>query len=212
MQEKELDAFLDYLSDQWEQVFIVPGNHESYLFGNMAEIFEMEIKVRPNVTYLNHKKIVIDGVEILFSTLWSHCNEEKIEKVIRDFLNCSYDYGDYKYTHHNKLHDRAVAWLNRELSTPSQCPRIVVSHFVPSRQVDKSLKPFNDHTSMMRDYYVADLDQFLPTWNVDYWIYGHNHCNHNIEIEGVKFVSNMLAYVKHGEHERFNHSANLDLS
>lgn len=208
-QESEVDTFLDYLSAHWKQAFIVPGNHESYILGDMAEVFEMNIKLRSNVTYLNHQKIVLDGVEILFSTLWSHCNEEKIEKIIRDFLNCTYQGGDYEYTHHNELHGRAVAWLNKELSVPSEYPRIVVSHFVPSRRVDNSIKPFNDHTSMMQDYYVANLDQFFPHWKVDYWIYGHNHCNYDIELDGIKFVSNMLGYVKTGEHERFNESATI---
>lgn len=202
-QEKEVDTFFDYLSENWIQVFIVPGNHENYLSGNMAELFHVDLDIRPNVKYVNHQKIELEGVDLFFSTLWSQCNSDSIQGIVRDFYNCTYNDDDYTYNHHNELHDRAVAWLNSELSSKSTKPRIVVSHFVPTLKVDGSFKAYNAHTRMLKDYYVANLDGFLPKWYVDYWIYGHNHSNRDCFEYDIQFLSNMLGYVKHGEHEKF---------
>ena len=31
--DEEIDYFIDYFSANWEQVYIVPGNHENYAYG-----------------------------------------------------------------------------------------------------------------------------------------------------------------------------------
>lgn len=70
---------LDQLSDTFDEVLMIPGNHEFYEFCFAIEnVFpEFEYKVRENITYYNNKAIVRDDVRILMSTLFAHVSGEK---------------------------------------------------------------------------------------------------------------------------------------
>ena len=43
----------------------------------------------------------------------------------------------------------------------------------------------------------------LEKWDIDYWIYGHNHWNNDVDVFGIKFRSNMMGYVVQNEHKSF---------
>ncbi|MCV9389153.1 metallophosphoesterase [Reichenbachiella ulvae] len=186
--------FLKYVSDHWEQTYIVPGNHEFYHFGDLSTAFDLDLELYSNVKYLNHQRIELDHFEVFFSTLWSKA-EPLVESMISDFKNCKYGSEDYTIAHHNHLHVEAVKWLNQELSKPKTKPRVVASHFVPCWAADAFPKGFNERGIAMKDYYTAKLDDQIQKWDVDFWIYGHNHYNRDSKLGNTQFVSNMLGYV-----------------
>ena len=66
------NEYFDWLSDSFNQVFIVPGNHEYYRGFELRDtLTDFEYKVRDNVRYLNNKSVVISDTELFFTTLWS---------------------------------------------------------------------------------------------------------------------------------------------
>ncbi|UXX79783.1 metallophosphoesterase [Reichenbachiella carrageenanivorans] len=197
--------FFKYLSENWKEVYIIPGNHEFYKKGNVAASFSLELTIHPNVRYLNHQVITIEGVDLIFSTLWSRTNTSLIKSMISDFNQCKYDDGPFKYKQHDELHARAVRWLNHQLSLDKERPRIVVSHFVPCQQANGYPQNDGDYKqSIMNRYFVADLENRIRDWDIDYWIYGHNHWDKDIDALGVKFRSNQLGYVFTAEHNGFD--------
>ena len=128
----------------------------------------------------------LDGVEFYFTTLWSKCNSNLIEDYITDFKICFWGDEKYRWTHHNQFHQRAVEWLDENLSKPKSKPRVVVSHFVPSNEVNAY--PDSDDLiigPMIKSYFVAQLDEYLKKWDIDYWIYGHNHWNNDVDVFSV---------------------------
>jgi len=169
----------------------------------MSKAFDFEYNVFENVKYLNHQSLTIEGVEFLFTTLWSRTGTSLIKNKISDFKTCKYADGRYNYKHHDELHRRSVQWLNKELAMKKTMPRVVVSHFVPCKEVD-AYPSGNDYNSdIMKRYFVADLGYRLPGWDVDYWIYGHNHWGIDKDIFDIKFRSNQFGYVQAMEHRSF---------
>lgn len=82
--------FFQYLSDHWQEVFIIPGNHEFYNKGNVASSYNLELTIHPNVRYLNYQVITVEGVDFIFTTLWSRTNTSLIKSMIADFRQCKY--------------------------------------------------------------------------------------------------------------------------
>ena len=109
-------SYFEFLSKNWEQVFIIPGNHEFYKKGDVSKSFNIDIAIFPNVRYLNHQKLHIDGIDFFFTTLWSRTGTSIIKNMIADFRQCKYGDGAFKYKQHDELHRKAVSWLSRELN------------------------------------------------------------------------------------------------
>ena len=86
---KEQDDFLNYCSDNFENTYWIPGNHEYYQ-SDLADVkIPLYEKIRENVFLLNEQQIRINDVNFIFSTLWSHINEQnrwKIQQNVSDFF------------------------------------------------------------------------------------------------------------------------------
>ena len=52
--------------------------------------------------------------------------------------------------------------------------------------------------------FTVELEDFIKSHNIDYWIYGHSHYNVDASIGGTRCLSNQLGYVSHNEHLTFN--------
>ncbi|MCV9387486.1 metallophosphoesterase [Reichenbachiella ulvae] len=207
------DSYFEWLSKNWEQVYIIPGNHEWYMNEDVSQAFDIDLKIYPNVRYLNHQKVHIEGVDFYFTTLWSIVRHHMIKNYIADFRSCKYDGERYTYKHHDELHQRAVKWLSTELNKEKTNPRVVVSHFVPCPQTDGYPKGSNSLIGpIIKRYFTADLSVRIEGWDIDYWIYGHNHWDKNVDALGVKFRSNQFGYVSHSEHQGFDFAKVIEMS
>lgn len=205
----------EYYADNWEQVFIIPGNHEYYSAGGKASDISnathIDYHVADNVRYLNNTKVELGGVELYFSTLWSFLQNSMIERYIADFRTCRFKNKKYNYHHHNDFFEKSIKWLDEELSKPKNNPRLVVSHFVPSQATDGYPSLNDAHSQIMKGYFTAQIDEYLEKWPIDYWIYGHNHWNKEEKAFGIQFLSNQLGYTSRDEHADFNHTKIIDI-
>ncbi len=85
--EKRMD-FFNYLSDNFQQVYWLPGNHEYYYSDITRCQGRVEEKIKGNVSLVNNIKIPLEAADVIFSTMWSHISPEhqgQIGDSVSDF-------------------------------------------------------------------------------------------------------------------------------
>ncbi len=61
---------------------------------------------------------------------------------------------------------------------------------------------FKDST--INGAFIVELENYIESSNIDYWIYGHSHYNVDVQIGKTKCISYQLGYVFHNEHTSFD--------
>lgn len=107
----------------------------------------------------------------------------------------------------NKLHQIGFNFIKAEVETARiEKERgeiddiIVITHHVPT------LQHFNGKYlgNPLTDAFAVELEQYIETSGIDYWIHGHNHYNHpDFSIGHTRILCNQLGYVRYGENEGF---------
>ncbi|RYU93445.1 metallophosphoesterase [Emticicia agri] len=193
--------FFKTLSQQFERVFIIAGNHEFYRSWDISVLEKPLLKeIEKNVFLLNNQTIVYKEVAFFFTTLWSEINqldEVYVKRSMPDFSLITHYRKSLLVKHYNELHKQALAFLDKSLSQTGNLKKMVVSHHLPSLQCVHA-----DHVgSSLGSAFATDLDAFILQHQPDYWVYGHSHRNMpDIEIGKTKLVTNQLGYVPYQEH------------
>lgn len=188
--------FFEQVSKDFDQVFLIPGNHEFY-GGFDAEICletDYEYQVKSNVFLVNNTSRIVHGTKFIFTTLWS-----KIEKEVHAILNGMNDFKLIRFKNkklsiesYNELFQTSWQWLQKEISTSDGLKTIVATHHLPSLQCN--VPEFMG--SLLNEGFCVDLTNEIAKSQVDYWIYGHSHRNKApFKIEGTEMLSNQLGYV-----------------
>jgi Icc-related predicted phosphoesterase len=200
------DPFFNFISDNFSQVFWVPGNHE-YYYKDITEYSKsFDIKIRDNIRIVNNVELEIDSVHFVFSTLWScinALNERTIEQSVSDFANIQYRSRKLKAKEYNLLHAESLEFIKQSLSVPHE-KSLVVTHHLPSRLCNSS----SHQNSSINEAFCVDLTDFIETCNANFWIYGHSHFNQKpLYIGNTILLTNQLGYVQNNEHESFRRNA-----
>jgi predicted phosphohydrolase len=196
--------FWDFVSDNFRQTLIVPGNHEFYKSGDVGIIQNGCIaEIRPNVKCYYNSVVTIDDIDFILCTLWANIpvlNAYVTEQSVSDFSRIAYN-GRLLNAHcFNKLHQEAVKFLTETLQTNTNRKRVIVSHHVPTFLC--LAEEFMN--SRINGAFVAELHDFIFDNPIDYWIYGHSHRNMPEKtINGTKLLCNQLGYVHSGEHATY---------
>ena len=201
--------FWDWCAEHFRETFVVPGNHEFYGGFDIGRTLTDYIQdVRTNVHYLNNKSVVLEDVELFFTTLWTKIDPLKLWSVqqrMNDFrlgkLNgkrfCANDVDD--------LHQLCMQWLSGALAASTAKHKVVVTHHCPTMRNE-----FNSYPGgALNSAFQVDLDAFIEGSEVDYWIYGHRHFGggSGSMIGQTKLLSNQLGYVLQNEHLSFDGKA-----
>ena len=198
----------DWISGNFRQTFIVPGNHEFYKSGDVGEIQNGCIaEIRSNIKCYYNTVVTIADIDFIFCTLWANIPVENAyitQQNVSDFYRIAYN-GRLLTAHtFNQAHQTAVKFLKNAVKTNKRHKKIVISHHVPTTLC--MAEEFKN--SRINGAFVAELYDFIFDNQIDYWLYGHSHRNMpEIEINGTKMLCNQLGYVRHGEHTTFNHQA-----
>ncbi len=202
--------FFDFVSDNYEMVFWVPGNHEYYKSDIKQYRNRNEIKVRKNVFWVNNCVKSYKNVCFLFSTLWSRINSKNeaiIEQRYADFKHISIENKKLKPSDYNLLHLECLNFLDKEIKKSTQ-NTIVITHHVPSDYCIAG--EYKD--SCLNDAFCTDLTSVIETSEAKYWIYGHNHFNHKPLLIGkTTLITNQLGYIELNENIHFKNDAFITL-
>ena len=202
--------FWDWASDNYEQVIVIPGNHEFYKGFDIDQLCEgWTMRIRPNVCcYYNCVIPVRDDIELVATTLWGRISIQDAfitERSVSDFYRIMAGNNILSFERFNEEHDKCRAFLEKSVNASKAKHIIVATHHVPSYELtspDFKGSPINGAFTVELGNYIADS-------RIEYWIYGHSHRNIDKTIGRTKCVSNQLGYVHHSEHGSFSPTKHL---
>lgn len=188
---KSYQAFLADVSERYDHVILVAGNHDYY--GTSIE--EGELKIRnivkqyPNIKYLQCNKVVINNIEFLGCTLWSQPAVDYWE------TNDGNSIKEFSLDDYHALHQTHRDWLETELNQSSPYKRVVITHHLPSyRCIDPK------YTNLVvNSFFASELDYLVPKANL--WLAGHTHTNNAILIDNTYVFINPKGYPGENEEE-----------
>ncbi|MEO8172544.1 MAG: metallophosphoesterase [Sediminibacterium sp.] len=99
--------FFRYLSEHFEAIYWIPGNHEYYYAGYTDRWNSFCESIFDNVFLLNNKTVVYNNTRLIFATLWSHINPRKrweMESKVNDFRLIEYFNNRLSVPGFNQLH------------------------------------------------------------------------------------------------------------
>jgi predicted phosphohydrolase len=201
--DKHLD-FFSYLSDNFENTYWIPGNHEYYYYNLADKCGTFHEKIKSNVHLLNNCSLKINDIDFLFTTLWSHIsptNKWQIHGSMNDFRVIKHGGDILSVEQYNLLHKESIQFLNDALSSRTTEKNVVVSHHVPTFMN----YPPKYKGDALNEAFAVELFDLIEKYQPDFWIYGHTHANTaNFDVGKTSLVTNQMGYFQYGEHKQFN--------
>lgn len=177
---------LNEFKKKYENILLVPGNHEYYQIneekGITYEIINKLIKDicnKTEVKLLNNNTYIINRTKYIGTTLWSEVdktiNLNRINKNNEEFYKC------YK-------------WLKQELEKEhdkgSYDNKVIITHHLPTYKLCDKIYENSKHKSL---FYTEIIDK-LNTDKVKYWFAGHTHENNILNYDNMKIIINPYGY------------------
>lgn len=196
--------FWDWVSENFKQTYVVIGNHELYKFTDLAKIPQgLVCSIRDNINVYNNAVINLEGVDIILSTLWAKIPLEDAyitERGVSDFHRIVYNDKLLTWNMFNEEHEKCFNFIKQNVERSTAKNIIVATHHVPSFQLASS----DFAGSRINGAFTVELQDYIKTSPITYWIYGHSHRNIDKQIGNTQCVSNQLGYVFHNEHLSFD--------
>jgi len=201
--DEQYDSYIDYLSNNFKQVFLLPGNHEFYGgFDISKTLHSFEMPLRENVTYINNMSVIINDYKIIFSALWTYIPNSFPTRYFGDFHSCMYNYERLTIKAYNEAYEISKEYIKSEIKNNSRKHKLlIVSHHLPSfKLIDPKYA-----NNRLNNGFASMSDSLISLSNAKFWIYGHSHSNTNMRLIGqTKMITNPLGYVHRGENESFD--------
>ena len=200
------NSFFRYISENFRQIFWVPGNHE-YYYNDISDFdFSSGIKLLGNISIINNTVIDYENIRFIFTTLWSKiskANEKYIGQNISDFECITKNKKKFIVPDFNKLHHESLTFLKYAISdNPDKT--VVVTHHLPSPLCNKDIH----QNSTINEAFCSDLTDLIKESNAAFWVYGHSHHNQKpVYIGNTIMLTNQLGYVQLNEKDGFRRNA-----
>ncbi len=197
-------VFFKFCSDNFSSTYWLPGNHEYYnsdLNGRTGQFIE---NIESNVHLVNNYWVQKENVRLIFSTLWTRISSSKawqIQNSLSDYHVIKDKGKGLTTSRTNELFEENFSYLQEAVANNSREKCIVFTHHVPTFQE----YPAEYKGSDINEGFAVDLDHFITSSHIDYWIYGHHHRNVNdFRIGTTQLMTNQLGYVEYSENKGFN--------
>lgn len=203
--------FFDYACDNFKQVYWIPGNHEYYNYDIKDVPKPLNEKIKENLFLVDNQQLKINDVNFIFSTLWSHINEQnrwKIQQNVSDFFVIKNHGSNLSVLEFNELHKSSLFFLSDALTQTEKEKQVVITHHVPTL----FNYPVQYKNSPINEAFATELFDFITGFKADYWIYGHHHSNTPpFKISETEMLTNQLGYVRHNENKLFQLNAVFEI-
>lgn len=210
--QRKHDYFFDYVSKNFKAVYWVPGNHEYYGYDLVDKCGSFCEQIRENIFLLNNEIIHLDGIELIFSTMWSAispANHWTVQQSVSDFHVIKYNEQRFNPNHFNQLHEQSRDFLRSTLRVVKDRSRtVVVTHHVPTFLN----YPPQYAGDPLNEAFGVELFDLIEEVGPSFWIYGHHHRNIAPFMVGQTcLITNQLGYVHYNEHKDFNKNSFIEL-
>jgi predicted phosphohydrolase len=196
--------FWDYLADNFEHTYWLPGNHEYYKSDLSDWPVNFHQKIRPNIILLNNESIVVDDTRFLFSTMWSHIsmqNRWHVERGLSDFRLVMHEGKRLDIDRFNKTHEACLTFLQQENHWLGPHKKVVITHHVPTLKK----YPARYKGDALIDGFAVELFDLITQRQPHAWIYGHHHENTAaFRIGKTRLLTNQLGYLQSKNPIRFD--------
>lgn len=208
-------------------VVFVPGNHE--YDGQDFDAAHLRLRHtcdRLGLIWLERDSLVLDGVRLVGTTLWSDFDaladhhgvndqDQRLKRRQKAFRAANFYLAKTGGTRHGEpflapqIRAQALqcqAWLRAALAQPFAGTTVAITHFAPSL---RSADPRYGLTPGTAGFCNA-MDDCLP--HAALWLHGHLHAPSDYQAQGVhedgrpwrcRVVANPLGYARKGEQEAF---------
>ena len=198
------NPFWDAVSAAFAQVLVIPGNHEFYKGFDLASLQKSASgTIRDNVHWYYNRSVMLDGIQIILSTLWSHIPStisERIQTCGNDFACVQYEKRPITIEKYNDENRFSIDYITKELQK-KYAKRIIVSHHapIPEAVCEQLLN------SWYAALYANNLDELIKRNSINYWIYGHSHqYRKSFWIHDTELVTNPCGYMSKKENMLFD--------
>lgn len=193
--------FIEKISQDFKQVYIIPGNHEYYGgYDVSSALIPQYIEIKKNVVLLNNQSLDINAVNFVFSTMWSKIEKNVIDVLngLNDFRLINYNGQKFNIKHFNQVHDYAFKFIKNALQPESK--NVIITHHLPSNYCN--IDAFKN--SSINEAFCVDKTYFIRKHSIACWVYAHSHRNKaDFKIGQTKMITNQLGYVGLNEHYNF---------
>ena len=166
--------------------------------------------IRGNVFLLNNQTIQLAKVRLIFSTLWSCISPDAcwlIQKRMADFSAIKLKGNVFTTDDYNALHVDCKNFITGESAIKVNTPTMVVTHHVPTFLH----YPAKYKRDVLNEAFATELHDVIEQSGIDYWLYGHHHCNTPLfNIGNTKLITNQLGYIKFRENLGFKNAAVIE--
>ena len=189
---KQLPYVLEAMSDDYDHIFYVPGNHEYY----GEEMDELDDKLEylnqfyGNVTIFTKKcQRVFIYEDLVFhgSTLWFKCQNHGCREHWRlnDFRKIQKSGQDITLDDIETMFEENVKEIEKTIEL--NIDTVVMTHHLPSLECGSHIHP-NNHCG-----FATSIDHVIKP-PIATWIYGHSHTNLLTHVNDVFLCSNQIGY------------------
>lgn len=179
----KFNDFIDKISQEYENIIMIAGNHEHYkgVWSETIDIMKNRLSPYNNIHYLHNEHMNIGNKTFFAGTLWTDMN--RMDPI--QILNARWAMSDYSAIKENfhgvyrKLgskttcddHESFLKALNG-LYTKTENDIIVVSHHAPH---EYSVHPKYKNNNL-NYYYYSNLQNYIEERpKLKLWIHGHMH-------------------------------------
>jgi len=198
--------FLTHVSNEYEHVIYIGGNHEAYhgRFPDYIQWLRDECKNYPNIHFLEMDSVVIDDITFVGGTLWTDMNKRDpttmhmITNMMNDFRlirNSNNNYSRFKPIDAAIQHAATLAYIKKVVDSDTTKKYVVVGHHTPT--------PLSIHEMYKKDVwmnagYHSDLSEFIMDRpQIALWTAGHVHHPHSYYMGDTLVVANPRGYAGH---------------
>lgn len=185
----DLSFCLSRLCARFKKVVYVSGNHEAYgcTLAGVRNIVNGVAGACDNLTYLDNKRVVIDGQGFIGGTLWFPHKPENV--LYTKYLS------DFNMIREFDVHsaDRECDATQEAIMTHCQAGDIVVTHHLPHPlSIDRRYR--NEAGDVLNRFFLCNMDKFMQSGKAKLWFHGHTHEACDYEVYGTRVICNPLGY------------------
>lgn len=191
--------FLQKMSDQFEKVFLIMGNHEYYNCSHPVSSVQniLSNKNLTNFSLLDNSYEDYNNHRFVGSTLWSHIQN-------REYLNNDfYHIPNLTIEKYNQLHQQSLIFLRNSLETDKKI--VMITHHLPSHALTH---PYYQKFEKYQQCYSSSCEDLIRP-PIVCWFFGHTHKPILQTMNGIPMRCHPIGYP--GENLIENFSATIDL-